>query len=124
MRGVVVTTDNELYVKEFAPPLYQSIGEVVDGWIEIARPRGLKHRLVMVVNEEGLLRNLPLNVFGSILYGFHIHGNPIVGNIVIMKEDYTVDGLDFVELTDSDIQEIKALAKNVSGGEIKEIETR
>ena len=124
MRGVVVTTNNELYVKEFAPPLYQSIGEVVGGWIEIVRPRGLKHRLVMVVNEEGLLRNLPLNVFGSILYGFHIHGNPIVGDIVIMKEDYTVDGLDFVELTDSDIQEIKVLAKNVSGGEIKEVETR
>lgn len=78
----------------------------------------------MVVNEEGLLRNLPLNVFGSILYGFHIHGNPIVGDIVFMKEDYTIDGLDFVELTDSDIQEIKVLAKNVSGGEIKEIEVR
>ena len=124
MRGVVVTTNNELYVKEFAPPLYQSIGEVVDGWIEIVRPRGLKHRLVMVVNEEGLLRNLPLNVFGSILYGIHIHGNPIVGNIVFMKEDYTIDGLDFVELTDSDIQEIKVLARNVSGGEIKEIEAR
>ena len=124
MRGVVVTANNELYVKEFAPPLYQSIGEVVGGWIEIVRPRGLKHRLVMVVNEEGLLRNLPLNVFGSILYGFHIHGNPIVGDIVFMKEDYTIDGLDFVELTDSDIQEIKVLAKNVSGGEIKEIEVR
>ena len=41
-----------------------------------------------------------------------------------MKEDYTIDGLDFVELTDSDIQEIKVLAKNVSGGEIKEIEVR
>lgn len=67
MRGVVVTTNNELYVKEFTPPLYQSIGEVVGGWIEIVRPRGLKHRLVMVVNDEGLLRNLPLNVFGSIL---------------------------------------------------------
>lgn len=124
MRGVVVTTNNELYVKEFTPSLYQSIGEVVGGWIEIVRPRGLKHRLVMVVNDEGLLRNLPLNVFGSILYGTQIHGSPIVGDIVFMKEDYTVDGLDFVELTDSDIQEIKVLAKNVSGGEIKEVEAR
>lgn len=124
MRGVVVTTQNEMYVKEFAQPLYETIGKEVGGWIEIVRPRGLKHRLVMVVNEEGLLRNLPLNVFGSILYGFRIHGNPIVGDIVFMKEDYTIDGLDFVELTDSDILEIKVLAKNVSGGEIKEIEVR
>lgn len=124
MRGVVFTTDNKMYVKEFAPPQYQSIGEVVGGWIEIVRPRGLKHGLVMVVNEEGLLRNLPLNVFGSILYGTQIHGSPIAGDIVIMKEDMTIDGLDFVELTDSDIREIKALATNVSGGEIKEIEAR
>ena len=78
----------------------------------------------MVVNEEGLLHKLPLNAFGSILYGTQIHGCPIVGDIVIMKEDMVVDGLDFVELTDSDIREIKALAKNVSGGEIKEIEAR
>lgn len=125
MKGVVVTTQNEMYIKDFAQPLYETIGKEVGGWIEVVHPVGLKRapsNLCFVCNEEGLLHNLPLNLFGSVLYGFHIHGNPIVGNIVFMREGMVDGEPDFVDLTDADIEWIKKLAHEVSGGEIREVE--
>lgn len=79
-------------VKDFAAPLYQSLGEAVGGTIELVRP------FVMIVNDEGLLLELPLNRLGSILYETHKHGSPIVGNIVIMKEGMTSRGPDIIGL--------------------------
>ena len=127
MRGVVVTTQDEMYVKDFAWPLYKTIGEAVGGWIEIVHPRGLVRapsNICFVCNEEGLLHNLPMNVFGSILYGFHIHGNPIVGDSVFTREGIVNGEPDLVELTDADIEWIKKLAHEVSGGLIREVEAR
>ena len=127
MRGVVVTTNEEMYVKDFAQPLYETIGKEVGGWIEIVHPIGLKkaiHTLCFVCNEEGLPRGLPLNAFGSVLYGTPAHGNPIVGNIVIMREGMVNGEPDFVELTDANIKWIKQLAHNISGSLIREVEAR
>ena len=106
MKGIVVTTDNHLKVQEFAAPLYKSVGAAVDGWIEIVRPGGLKKPFVMIVNEEGLIKELPVNVVGSIMYGTPVHGSPIVGNIVIMKEGWTSEGKDLIGLTDEEAAQI------------------
>jgi len=95
--------------------------------LEVSSRVGLKRapsNLCFVCNEEGLMHNLPLNLFGSVLYGFHIHGNPIVGNIVFMREGIVDGEPDFVELTDEDIAWIKKLAREVSGGVIREVEAR
>ncbi|MEG2621378.1 MAG: hypothetical protein RSC06_00635 [Clostridia bacterium] len=55
--------------------------------IEIVRPRGLKRPLVMVIDEEGLLKSEPvINFIGSYLYETHEHKLPIVGNALICKE--------------------------------------
>ena len=98
MKGIVISTDNMIEVKDFAAPMYKSIGEVVGGTIEIVRPRGLSRPYVMIVNDEGLLLELPLNWLGSILYETHKHGSPIVGNVVIMKEGMTSNGPDILGL--------------------------
>jgi hypothetical protein len=87
-RGVVVTTDGRAYVKEFGYPLHRSCESILGGWIETVRPRGLDRPYMMLVNEEGLLHDLPFNVVGSFLYQTHIHGSPIAGNIILMKEGY------------------------------------
>ena len=56
--------------------------DAVDGYIEIVRPFGIScGHLVMVVNDEGLIRGLPANPIGSLIYG-----DTIAGTIVIMKE--------------------------------------
>lgn len=85
-RGVVVTTDGRAYVREFGYPLHRSCEDTLEGWIETVRPRGLDRPYMMLVNEEGLLHNLPLNTVGSFFYQTHIHGQPIVGNIILMKD--------------------------------------
>lgn len=62
---------------------------MVGGFIEIVRPQYLKRPYVMIVNEEGLLRDLPVNNTASLLYAGI---TPIVGDVVIMKEGYNDEG--------------------------------
>lgn len=107
MKAVVVTTDNEVSIQDFDEPLYRTVGDSVGGYIEIVHPALLPDPYVMVVNEEGLLEDLPLNSCGSTLYASFIHGSPIVGNIVIMKEGPTEDGeWDILGLADSEAEEM------------------
>jgi len=106
MKGIVISTENHLTVRDFGAPLYKTIGEAVDGWIEIVRPSGLKSPYVMIVDDEGLIKKLPENTVGSILYGTQSHGSPIVGTIVIMKEGWTDEGKDLLGLSDEEITQL------------------
>lgn len=120
MKGIVITTKQEMRVQEFSEPAYKSIGETVGGWIEIVHPMRLGRPYCMVVNEEGLLRNLPMNAFGSFLYGTDTHGSPIAGDIVLLKEGINSDGeLDLLGLTEMDIKHLCTMVVTVSGGQIK-----
>lgn len=124
MMGVVVFTDEtrlntnhqQIEVQYFDEPLYRSLGEVVGGHIEIVHPAGLPDPFVMVVNEEGLLHGLQINAIGCILYGTLEHGQPIVGNIVIMKEGF-VDGEPYiVGLNDNDLVAVGMTLSDAVGG--------
>lgn len=120
MKGIVITAKYEVRVQEFSEPAYQSIGEAVGGWIEVVHPVQLGRPYCMVVNEEGLLRNLPMNVLGSFLYGTDTHGSPIVGDIVLLREGINSDGeYDLLGLTEQDIKHLCTMAVTVSGGQIK-----
>lgn len=114
MKGLVVTTEKTMRVQDFSDPAHKSIGEAVGGWIEIVRPVRLKRPYCMIVNEEGVLLNLPINSFGSFLYGMDYHGNPILGDIVLLKEGIDSDGEpDILGLNE---QDIKYLCDMVSSG--------
>lgn len=99
MKAVVVSTKGEVYRVHLSKPLYRSAGAILGGHFEVVRPRGLKHPYCMLANETGVLEQLPLNAVGSYLYGTQIHGSPIAGNIIIMKEEnYNLVGLSEKEL--------------------------
>ena len=120
MKGIVITTKYEMRVQEFSEPAYKSIGEAVGGWIEVVHPVRLGCTYCMVVNEEGLLRNLPVNSFGSYLYGTDTHGSPIAGDIVLLGEGINSDGeYDLLGLTEQDIEYLCNMASTVSSGQIK-----
>lgn len=121
MKGVVFTTDEKMYVKDFGEPLYQTLGKEVDGWIEVVHARGLPAPFCFVVNEEGLLKKLPMNTIGSVWYQTRAHGWPIVGNIVVMKDGFTNGEPDIVGLTDEEVQKIMEIARNISDGAIEEV---
>lgn len=113
MKGIVITAKDEMEIRDFAEPLYQTVGEAVDGWIEIVHPVGIKRPFVMIVNEEGLLHDLEMNALGSLLYGTLVHGQPIVGNIVIMKEGFADGEPDIIGLEDQEAVELFNLFTNM-----------
>ena len=58
MKGLVITTENKMQVREFDEPAYETIGKTVGGWIEVVHPKLLPAPYCMIVNEEGLLLGL------------------------------------------------------------------
>ena len=109
MKAITVTTDNIISiveVKSNGSPLYKQMNEAVGGYYENVYPRRLKEGFVMVVNEEGLLKELPLNIVGSYLYESDKHGQPIVGNVIILKLGHFQGEPDVVGLTDDEANEI------------------
>ena len=91
MTALVVTTENEIRKVPYDAPHYEVIQEAVGGHYELVRPRGLQEPYCMMVNEEGRLLGLPLNLLGCYLYGTLIHGAPIAGDIMILRRrDSTV----------------------------------
>lgn len=99
MKGIVITTENEISIKDFGEGCLSEVKEVIGGWPEHCHPRLLPEPLCMFVDEEGLRKDLPINVVGCFLYETLAHGHPIVGTIVILKDD----GPNIVGLTDEEI---------------------
>ena len=55
--------------------------------IQTVYANGLKMPYLILCDEEGLFREKPtINILGSWLYGTQDHGEPIVGDIMIVKE--------------------------------------
>ena len=99
-----------IYIKATDEISYAIIGEdtlhgmqqLVGGHIEIVRPINLPRPYVMIVNEEGLLRDLPINNTGALLYQ-----GVIVGNVLILKEGLNEDGEpDLRSLDDGEAHEL------------------
>ena len=80
--------------------------QAVRGHIEIVYPKGLERPYLMVVNDEGRLRNMEINPVASYLYGTQDHGEPIVGPAMILKQIMTDDGPDIGFLTQDEALKI------------------
>ena len=68
-------------------------------WVELVRPKRLADGYIMLVDEVGLMKDRPtVNVAGSWLYETDIHGQPIVGDALILREIYGDDGPEFAPM--------------------------
>ena len=103
MKGLLITPGNTMRTVELHSPLHESIRAATGGWMEIVHPVHLPAPYCMIVDEEGLLKELSFNKVGSYLYGTGEHGIPIVGPIVIMKHGIVNGEPDIVGLTDEEI---------------------
>lgn len=119
MVGLVVTTQNEMCLLDYDAPHYDIIQKAVGGWYEHVRPMGLERPYCMMVNEEGLLLGLPLNLIGSILYGTPQHGQPIVGNVIFLKEGYHSGERDVVGMTADEAQRLGDKFSAMTGGKVR-----
>lgn len=107
MMGLKISTTSELEKVEAKEPIHASIRKELGGYIEIVRPRRLTAPYCMIVDEEGLLKGLPINPIGCYLYETDKHMQPIVGDIIIMREVSTFDGISLSSLSDEDINSLE-----------------
>lgn len=103
MKTVKVTTDNKVSVIDVNFDDFRSIQQAIGGHFEKVRTQLMADyfkdpSVIMLVDEEGLVKELPMNAVGSALYGTPQHGCPIVGDLIFAR----VDGEDIVAPDDSE----------------------
>ena len=89
--AVLLTDAQEIKMLECDPQ--EELFEIARGtigcdWIELVEPESLsKKGYVLMIDEEGKLRDHPasINCIASEMYGSDRHGDPIVGNAVIVR---------------------------------------
>ncbi len=119
MVGLVVTVDCDMYQMAYDAPHYDVIRKAVGGWYEHVHPVGLERPYCMMVNEEGLLHGLPMNLIGSILYGTPQHGQPIVGDVIFLKEGCYGGEPDVVGMTAEEAQILGDKFSTMTGGRVR-----
>lgn len=99
---------NVIYIAAGCNPVLKEIGStdeirsLIGGWLELVRPRFLPPQFIMLVDDEGLLKELPVNLIGSALYGMEAP-SPIVGPVVIAAEGIVNGEPDVVGLSDDEV---------------------
>lgn len=87
MKTLKITTDNKISIIDLDFD-HKSLREEVGGYVELVRTQKLldyfKTKVVMIVDEEGLVKNLPVNPMGCYFYDTNKHGNPIVGDVILV----------------------------------------
>lgn len=80
----------DLYERVMPKHLYEDWG--ITNSFDAENPGKL---VSMLIDEEGLLKHLPLNIMASQLYGMTEHGQPIVGSVLFVGEKWTPDRIEF-----------------------------
>lgn len=85
-RTIKVTADNLVKEIEVDFSDYRSLKRAIGGYSETVHTQKMydyfKEPVLLLVDEEGHLKNLPLNQLGSFFYGTEEHGWPIAGDII------------------------------------------
>lgn len=101
MKTVKVTTKNVVSIIDVDFDNYKDIQRAIGGHFETVRTERMRAvfgdgDLIMIVDESGLLKQLPENMLGCVLYGTYEHGHPIVGDLIFAR----IQGEDVVGLDD------------------------
>jgi hypothetical protein len=105
MKIIKVTAKQTFEVVEITgQPSLQLMRDLIGGHIEHVLPKRLPGPYCMIVDEEGRLKGLPINWYASLLYETDIHGTPIVGDILLMKDAWIDGECDIVGLNDQDVE--------------------
>ena len=113
---IKITPKGEVDVMEaaekYSDALLKQMQNEVKGYIECVYAPRLGINYMMIVNDEGMLIDLPVNAVASYLYGADEHGGYIFGNALIAKNDWVDDGeLDVVAVPDEEVDELLGMIK-------------
>ncbi len=113
MKGILVTSDCEIKEVDLPAPLYESAGDLLGGSMEHVTARRLERPYCLLINGEGGILGLPENKVGCYLFETEEHGYPLFGDILIMKERWTSEGVDFTGLAEEDIASVTEMLEDV-----------
>lgn len=100
MKTVKVTTDNVVSVIDI-PFVLGAIEKEVGGYEHVHTQKLRSYfggPVVMIVDDDGIRKNKPINKLGCVFYGTAIHENPIVGDLIFA----TIKGEDVIGLQDAE----------------------
>lgn len=89
-KTVKVTTDNKISLIDVDFSNLRSIQQAIGGHFETVRTQLMVDyfkdaSMIMLVDEEGLIKGLPVNALSCALYGTPQHGCPIVGDLIFAR---------------------------------------
>ncbi len=89
MKAIKITTDNRISIvatdRSFGCDPEKLLGEQNTSCIEYVKPRYGIRDTVLAVDDNGMLKCLPINEAASLMYGVQHHGNPIVGDVLVLR---------------------------------------
>lgn len=87
MKTLKITTDNKISVVDVNFNDFKAIQQAIGGYSENVKALKLwdyfKAPVVMIVDEEGVIKDLPVNTIGCYFYNISRHGCPIVGDMIL-----------------------------------------
>ena len=84
------------------------------GVIKAVDPYETEGMVSMLIDEEGMYHDLPVNNVASLLYGFFDHGHPIVGNVLFVGEVLVGGDLNFCGIDDEQVEVLTDFLKTIS----------
>ena len=105
MKTLKITTDNKIRMIDIDMSDCKAIRKELGGYFETVHTKLMyeyyKAPVIMLVDEEGRCKCLPLNVVGSYFYGTQEHGDQIAGDVLLAL----VVGEDFTGFTEGDARQ-------------------
>ena len=104
MLKLIVLRPNDTQIVDAEKDLLKQLQMLVGGFIEVVHPEGLSSPYLIVVDEEGALKeNMQVNPVATFLYNLNSMQTgdiyPIMGVAVMLKEVVDKDDEDFAALT-------------------------
>jgi len=128
MYAVKLNTQLDIEIVEKRPDqglldfCYQNIG---CQYVETVHPRYLQEPYILVIDEEGRLKDKPMvNFIASYLYGTHEHRQPIVGNALVMKLGMTDEGPDIMPLDEAEARQVEESMRKISNIAYRKVRVR
>ena len=86
MKTLKITTDNKISIIDVDLDDYRVLQQEIGGYVEKVHTQIMydyfRAPVLMLVDEEGLLKDLPTNAVASYFYGYQNHGHIIAGDAI------------------------------------------
>lgn len=87
MKTLKITTDNKISIIDVDLDDYRALQQEIGGYVETVHTQIMydyfRAPVLMLVDEEGLIKNLPANAVASHFYGCQNHGHIIAGALMV-----------------------------------------